>query len=139
MQAFPTGSDIRDTTSADITGDGKPDLIVANYASYTGSVSVFLNTSAPGVLTKVSLKVVTLANEGGAFGFAADKVKSYNRGGAGEAGEESRRREREQRRIARRRLRAADGLNVIHGLSCTSLSRHVSAVGVPKICRDLPR
>ena len=81
MQAFPTGSDIRDTTSADITGDGKPDLIVANYASYAGSVSVVLNTSAPGVLTKVSLKVVTLANEGGAFGFAAEKVKSYSRAG----------------------------------------------------------
>ncbi len=44
QQTFATGSEPRSVTVADVNGDGKPDLIVANYASNT--VSVLLNTTA---------------------------------------------------------------------------------------------
>ena len=46
QQASATGSNPVSVTSADLNGDGKPDLIVANYESNT--VSVLLNTTAPG-------------------------------------------------------------------------------------------
>ncbi len=48
-QDFTTGSDPESVTAADLNGDGKPDLIVANYGSNT--VSVLLNTTAPGATT----------------------------------------------------------------------------------------
>jgi len=48
-QTFATGSEPRSVTVADLNGDGKPDLIVANYSSNT--VSVLLNTTAPGATT----------------------------------------------------------------------------------------
>ena len=46
QQTFPTGSEPISVTAADVNGDGKPDLIVANAGSST--VSVLLNTTAPG-------------------------------------------------------------------------------------------
>ena len=42
QQTFATGSDPRSVTAADVNGDGKPDLIVANLSANT--VSVLLNT-----------------------------------------------------------------------------------------------
>jgi len=49
QQTFATGSDPQSVTTADVNGDGKPDLIVANTNSNT--VSVLLNTTAPGATT----------------------------------------------------------------------------------------
>ena len=46
---FATGSQPVSVTAADLNGDGKPDLIVANVISNT--VSVLLNTTAPGATT----------------------------------------------------------------------------------------
>jgi hypothetical protein len=44
-QTFAAGSAPDSVTVADINGDGKPDMLVTNYASAT--VSVFVNTTAP--------------------------------------------------------------------------------------------
>ena len=49
QQAFATGTYPYSVTTADVNGDGKPDLIVANGGSNT--VSVLLNTTAPGAST----------------------------------------------------------------------------------------
>ena len=49
QQTFATGSDPASVAAADLNGDGKPDLIVANYGSNT--VSVLLNTTAAGSTT----------------------------------------------------------------------------------------
>jgi len=49
QQTFATGSGPRSVAVADLNGDGRPDLIVANYGSNT--VSVLLNTTAPGATT----------------------------------------------------------------------------------------
>ena len=49
QQTFATGSIPLSVTAADLNGDGMPDLIVANDASNT--VSVLLNTTAPGATT----------------------------------------------------------------------------------------
>ena len=48
QRAFPTGAYPRSVAVADVNGDGKPDLIVANQGSNT--VSVLLNTTAPGAI-----------------------------------------------------------------------------------------
>ncbi len=48
QQTFTAFSDPTSVTAADVNGDGKPDLIVANEA---GAVSVLLNTTAPGAAT----------------------------------------------------------------------------------------
>lgn len=44
--ALPNGSDSSSVASADINGDGKPDLVTAN--DFLNSVSVLLNTTSPG-------------------------------------------------------------------------------------------
>ena len=49
QQTFATGSAPVSVTAADLNGAGKPDLIVANLESNT--VSVLLNTTAPGATT----------------------------------------------------------------------------------------
>ncbi|MCC3153338.1 FG-GAP-like repeat-containing protein, partial [Hymenobacter sp. BT770] len=46
---FATGSSPYSVAAADVNGDGKPDLLVANY--YSNSVSVLLNTAATGAAT----------------------------------------------------------------------------------------
>ena len=49
QQTFAAGSHPLSVTVADVNGDGKPDLIVANASDNT--VSVLLNTTAPGAAT----------------------------------------------------------------------------------------
>jgi len=49
QQPFATGSQPIAVTAADVNGDGRPDLIVANEVGNT--VSVLLNTTAPGAIT----------------------------------------------------------------------------------------
>ena len=49
QQKFATGSYAYSLTVADINGDGKPDVIIANYID--GTVSVLLNATAPGATT----------------------------------------------------------------------------------------
>jgi hypothetical protein len=49
QQTFATGAGPYSVTTADVNGDGKPDLIVANW--YANTVSVLLNTTVPGATT----------------------------------------------------------------------------------------
>lgn len=49
QQTFATGVGPDSVTAADVNGDGRPDLVVANSA--TNDVSVLLNTTAPGAAT----------------------------------------------------------------------------------------
>ena len=56
---FATGSDPYSVSIGDLSGDGKPDLAVANF--YTDSVSVLLNTTAPGATTPSYASQTTFA------------------------------------------------------------------------------
>ncbi len=49
---FPTGSEDNNFAICDVDGDGKPDLVVANWSSNT--ISVLRNTSTPGSITASS-------------------------------------------------------------------------------------
>jgi elongation factor P hydroxylase len=51
QQTFATGTYPISVTVADVNGDGKPDLIVANYGGVANTVSVLLNTTVPGATT----------------------------------------------------------------------------------------
>ena len=62
QQAFGTGTRPISVTAADVNGDGKPDLIVANEAGNT--VSVLLNTTAPGAATPSFATQQTFATGG---------------------------------------------------------------------------
>ena len=65
QMAFATGRGPHSVTTADLNGDGKPDLIVANSAANT--VSVLLNTTAPGAATPSFAAQQTFATGSGPF------------------------------------------------------------------------
>jgi trimeric autotransporter adhesin len=49
---FAVGNDPESVAVSDLNGDGKPDLVVANYNYHgSGSISVLLNTTTPGAAT----------------------------------------------------------------------------------------
>jgi len=50
-QAFATGGHPASVTAIDVNGDGKPDVITANNKDFDNTVSVLLNTTAPGAAT----------------------------------------------------------------------------------------
>ncbi len=51
QQTFATGTNPRSMAVADLNGDGKPDILVANSGTIPDTVSVLLNTTAPGATT----------------------------------------------------------------------------------------
>ena len=77
QQAFATGSDPVSVTEADLTGDGRPDLLVANYTD--GTVSVLLNTTAPGATTPSFAAQQTFATGSGPESVVAADVNGDGR------------------------------------------------------------
>ena len=49
QKTFTVQNHPQSVTTADVNGDGQPDLVVANF--YSGTVSVLLNTTDPGATT----------------------------------------------------------------------------------------
>ena len=72
QQTFATGSVPVSVTAADVNGDGKPDLIVAN--SNDDTVSVLLNTTAPGAATPSFAAQQTFATGSGPIAVTAADV-----------------------------------------------------------------
>jgi trimeric autotransporter adhesin len=72
QQTFATGSKPFSVTAADVNGDGKPDLIIAN--SNNNTLSVLLNTSAPGAATPSFSAQRTFATSNEPFSVAAADV-----------------------------------------------------------------
>ncbi len=72
QQTFATGGSPYSVTTADINGDGKPDLIVTNYGDAT--VSVLLNTTAPGAATPSFAAQQTFSTGNGPFPVTAVDV-----------------------------------------------------------------
>ena len=72
QQTFATGANPNSVTTADVNGDGKPDLIVANFSDNT--VSVLLNTTAPGATTPSFAAQQTFATGAGPYSVTAADV-----------------------------------------------------------------
>lgn len=72
QQAFATGANPQFATAVDVNGDGKPDLIVTNFNDST--VSVLLNTTAPGSSVPSFAAQQTFATGSGTFTIAAGDV-----------------------------------------------------------------
>ncbi|HYT92180.1 MAG TPA: FG-GAP-like repeat-containing protein, partial [Gemmataceae bacterium] len=71
LQSFATGSRPFSVTVADVNSDGKPDLITANYSD---TVSVLLNTTAPGATTLSFAPQQSFATGSGLFSVAVADI-----------------------------------------------------------------
>jgi hypothetical protein len=72
QQTFATGTHPISVTAADVNGDGKPALVVANYG--TSNVSVLLNTTAAGATTPSFAAQQTFAAGLNAYSITADDL-----------------------------------------------------------------
>jgi hypothetical protein len=72
QQSFTVGSNPTSVAIADVNGDGKPDLIVTNASSST--VSVLLNTTAPGATTPTFATQQTFATGSYPYSVAAADI-----------------------------------------------------------------
>ena len=71
--AFSTGGRNAETVvAADINGDGRPDILLTSISSFT--LSVLLNTTAPGATTPTFATVQTFAEGNGPYGLAVADV-----------------------------------------------------------------
>ena len=74
---FATGSGPFGMTAADINGDGKSDILIANFSA--GTVSVLVNTTAPGENTPTFLAQQTFATGNGPISVIAKDVNGDGR------------------------------------------------------------
>jgi hypothetical protein len=77
QQTFVVGKNPEGLAAADLNGDGKPDLAVANYGS--GTVSVLLNTTTPGTAAVSFAAQQTFAAGTNAFDVAVGDVNGDGR------------------------------------------------------------